>query len=179
MKVAATDVVAKDGRHYTVRSARPAEAGAILDLAWLIHSADSDTTILDPDEFRLTAEQMSAKVRGYAEQENSVFLVAVAAEEIIGTLTIRGGRDRKLRHTGELGLNVHPRWRRVGVGARLLAAGVAAPSLKRVTLCVFASNAPAIALYRGFGFREEGRRRGQIRIGDDYVDEILMALDVG
>jgi len=50
--------------------------------------------------------------------------------------------------------------------------------LRRVTLQVFATNEPALALYRSFGFSVEGVQRGQVRIGDRFVDRVLMALDL-
>lgn len=50
--------------------------------------------------------------------------------------------------------------------------------LEKIELEVFATNAPAIGLYRGFGFREEGRRtRGRL-VDGAYDDVLLMAYDL-
>ena len=57
-------------------------------------------------------------------------------------------------------LDVHPRWRRRGLGRELLrtaAAGAAARGVRRVTLHVATDNAAALALYRGAGYRVTGR----------------------
>ena len=53
------------------------------------------------------------------------------------------------------------------------------PTIEKVCLSVFVSNAPGLALYRKMGFLEEGRRRDQAKLTPDrYVDEILMGLRV-
>ena len=57
-------------------------------------------------------------------------------------------------------------WRGRGVGTALVAAAIEwarARGLHKLTLSVFPHNDAAIALYRKFGFVEEGRRIKQIR----------------
>ena len=56
------------------------------------------------------------------------------------------------------------------------AAGV---GVEKVELSVFPSNTPAIALYRRFGFVDEGRLVKQSRTSSGYKDEILMARWIG
>ena len=56
-------------------------------------------------------------------------------------------------------LDVHPRWRRRGLGRELLrlaGAGAATRGVCRVRLHVAADNAAALALYRGEGYRVTG-----------------------
>lgn len=57
-------------------------------------------------------------------------------------------------------LDVHPDWRRQGVGRRLLEsllAGAATAGARRAVLQVDVRNSGAIAFYRTFGFRRSGR----------------------
>jgi putative acetyltransferase len=64
------------------------------------------------------------------------------------------------------------------VGRRLLAAtlGLAtAGGISRVELIVRGDNAPAIGLYRGFGFETEGVLRDYIRIDGSAYDALMMA----
>jgi [ribosomal protein S18]-alanine N-acetyltransferase len=70
---------------------------------------------------------------------------------------------------------VHPQWRGRGLGRILLSAMIAeAVSLEvcMATLEVRAGNAAAQALYRNFGFVQEGIRKGYYR--DNNEDALLM-----
>jgi RimJ/RimL family protein N-acetyltransferase len=171
-----------DGRSCVIRSARPDDAGRVLDHAMLIHEHDPGANVPDSDELHLSADRLRSTLQAMSGSENSLFLVADARKSVIATLTVEGGRYRKVRHTGRLGISVHPRWRRQGVGRALMEAAIAASrsggSLTRLTLRVFSSNGPAMRLYESLGFAKEGRLQRQVRIGDGYADEILMARDL-
>jgi RimJ/RimL family protein N-acetyltransferase len=89
-------------------------------------------------------------------------LVAVAGPDLAGSIhlwpTPHGFAD--------LGMAVAKEWRGQGVGSALLAAALAwarERGLHKVCLSVFPHNAAAIALYRRYGFVEEGRRVKQYR----------------
>jgi RimJ/RimL family protein N-acetyltransferase len=89
-------------------------------------------------------------------------LVAVAAGEVIGSVHV----DASRHGFGELGMALAREWRGRGVGSALLAAAIdwsRAQGLHKLSLSVFPHNAAAIALYRKFGFVEEGRRVKQFR----------------
>jgi ribosomal protein S18 acetylase RimI-like enzyme len=84
-------------------------------------------------------------------------------------------------HIGRLGMGVLKSRRGAGIGRRLIEAtisGAKSVGLEKIELSVYASNQPAIALYRSVGFREEGRRlRGRL-VDGIYDDVLLMALDL-
>jgi len=89
-------------------------------------------------------------------------LVAVTSGEIVGTLHVEVSRSG----FGELAMLVAREWRRRGVGSALLTAAIEwarERGLHKLSLSVFPHNAAAIALYRKFGFVEEGRRIQQYR----------------
>ena len=70
-------------------------------------------------------------------------------------------------------------WRGRGVGSALLAAAIEwarERGLHKLSLGVFPHNAAAIALYRKFGFVEEGRRVKQYRRSSG---ELWDAIDMG
>jgi ribosomal protein S18 acetylase RimI-like enzyme len=71
-------------------------------------------------------------------------------------------------------------WRGRGVGSALVAAAIEwarEQGLHKLSLAVWPHNAAAIALYRKFGFEEEGRRFKQYRRANgDLWDVIEMGL---
>ena len=103
-------------------------------------------------------------------------LVAVADAELIGSIHV----ERSRSGPGEIGMLVAREWRGHGVGSALLAASIAwarEHELHKLSLSVFPHNARGIALYRKFGFVEEGRRIKQIRRSSGELwDTIEMGL---
>ena len=76
------------------------------------------------------------------------------------------------------GIAVDPRARARGVGKALLAAAYEQArdrGASKLSLRVLATNTAARALYGSVGFQIEGVLRGEFRIGDDDVDDIVMA----
>jgi ribosomal protein S18 acetylase RimI-like enzyme len=103
-------------------------------------------------------------------------LVAAAAGEIVGFLHVAQSQHG----FGEIGMAVARPWRGLGVGSGLLGASIEWArdhGLHKLSLSVFPHNAAAIALYRKFGFVEEGRRVKQYRrASGELWDAIEMGL---
>jgi RimJ/RimL family protein N-acetyltransferase len=103
-------------------------------------------------------------------------LIAVAGEEIIGSLHVEASRFG----FGEIGMMVAQDWRGRGVGSALLEAAMhwaRERGLHKLSLSVFPHNAAALALYRKFGFVEEGRRVKHYRRANGEIwDSIEMGL---
>jgi RimJ/RimL family protein N-acetyltransferase len=84
-------------------------------------------------------------------------IVAVAGGEVVGSIHV----DASRHGFGEIGMAIAREWRGRGVGSALMAAAIEwarERGLHKLSLGVFAHNAAGIALYRKFGFVEEGRR---------------------
>jgi RimJ/RimL family protein N-acetyltransferase len=173
----------RDGRTCRIRSARPRDAGAILDHAWHIHTADALANAAEPDEMQLDAGPLRATLARLETADNGLFLLAEGESAIIATLSVEGGRFRRVRHTAQVGVSVGRDWRRQGLARTLLRTAVEvcrrSGVLRRLTLRVFAANRAALRLYLSEGFVEEGRLRDQVRLDDGYTDEICLALDLG
>jgi len=107
-------------------------------------------------------------------------LLAVAElnGKIIGAGRIfPGGEHTLMNHVAELGLFVLKPFRNQGIGSQLLfwlMNWAAQENIKKITLTVFASNQPAIRLFKKYRFIQEGCLRHQIKIENRYVDLLLM-----
>jgi RimJ/RimL family protein N-acetyltransferase len=105
-------------------------------------------------------------------------LVAFAGDEIVGSL----GVARSSFGYGEIGMMVAREWRGRGVGSALVAEAIdwgRENGLHKLTLSVFPHNDAALALYRKFGFVEEGRREKHVRrASGELWDLIEMGLQL-
>jgi ribosomal protein S18 acetylase RimI-like enzyme len=76
------------------------------------------------------------------------------------------------------GLAVDPRFRRHGIGRRLVVEAqreAARRGARRLNLRVLAPNAPARRLYESSGFEVEGVLRGEFVLDGEATDDVLMA----
>jgi RimJ/RimL family protein N-acetyltransferase len=99
-------------------------------------------------------------------------LVAVAAGEPVGVVFV----DESSFGFGEIGMFVAADRRGSGVGSALVAAAIdlaRARGLHKLTLTVFPHNEAAIALYRKFGFVEEGRLARHIRRSNGELWDLI------
>jgi L-phenylalanine/L-methionine N-acetyltransferase len=110
-----------------------------------------------------------------------LLLVAVTAEgHVVGGAGLHpAGASPRRRHVMELGMQVQPAWQRQGVGTQLLQALCDYADnwlgLLRLELVVYADNDKAQALYRRFGFVQEGVHRCHAMRDGVYVDSVSMA----
>jgi RimJ/RimL family protein N-acetyltransferase len=104
-------------------------------------------------------------------------LVAVAGDEIVGILHVQPSGHGY----AEIGMLVARAWRGRGVGSALMEAAIewarARGDIHKLSLGVFAHNAAGLALYKKFGFVEEGRRvKHYRRQSGELYDSIEMGL---
>jgi RimJ/RimL family protein N-acetyltransferase len=109
-----------------------------------------------------------------------VQMLAVAPpDSVVGWCDIVRNPHEGFRHVGRLGMGLLPDYRGRGLGRRLAVQTIRAArqvGIERVELDVFASNEPAIALYRALGFITEGIKRRARKLDGQYDDNVFMAL---
>jgi ribosomal protein S18 acetylase RimI-like enzyme len=115
--------------------------------------------------------------------EISDVLVAVVGGDVAGY--VRLGRPTPLAASDHVvminGLAVDPARQRQGVGKALMDAAAVearARGARRLTLRVLAQNDAARRLYDRSGYVVEGVLRGEFCLDGEYVDDMLMALDL-
>jgi putative acetyltransferase len=154
-----------------IRARRPADAEAIADLVNLpgVRSGTMRLPFHSPEE---VAEWIEKTPR------TSLDLVALKGPLLIGQAGLWRFTGRQ-SHMGGVGMAVHDAWTGRGVGAALLGALLDAADnwlgIRRLQLTVYVDNAPAIRLYRRFGFEIEGTHRAYALRDGRYVDAHVMA----
>jgi ribosomal protein S18 acetylase RimI-like enzyme len=153
---------------FEVRRARVEDARALAELFAAVAEERDGIATEPPVDVDARTTQFAASIEGT--------LVAVATGDVVGSLHIEATRFG----VGEFGMAVARHWRGRGVGSALLAAAIEkarGEGLHKLSLDVFPHNDQAIALYRRFGFVEEGRRvKHYRRTNGELWDSIAMGL---
>lgn len=168
-----------DGRAIFLRTPRPADAVSLVAFN-IDTAADYGKLVPEPEETLTDVGVQREMLEDLDEEGPSLLLAAFAGERIAGTVTLFAVSLAKVRHVVELGIAVHPAYRRLGIGRALLEAALthaeSRPELEKVVLRVFGDNEPALRLYQGAGFVEEGRQRDQYIFRDgSHHDAVWMA----
>lgn len=102
--------------------------------------------------------------------------------QIAGHIDLRGHGERHTEHRCLLGMGVHRRWRKLGMGSRLIQhAKLWAGStnlLEHIDLQVLSSNQAALALYRRSGFARVGEISEMFKIDGQYFAYTTMTMPV-
>ncbi|MFV3334890.1 GNAT family N-acetyltransferase [Pseudomonas sp. NY15437] len=113
------------------------------------------------------------------DDERRVTLMAKQQDQVIGSASLEQFPRVRRSHCGSIGMGVAVAWQGRGLGTRLLTELMEVADnwmgLRRVELTVYTDNAPAIALYRKFGFEVEGTLREFALRDGVYADVLSMA----
>ncbi|HET7489230.1 MAG TPA: N-acetyltransferase [Acidimicrobiales bacterium] len=158
-------------RPYRVRPAAVADVAGLLALLERVAAEGRwiATERVDPERHR-------ARMLAALDDPHEAQFVAEAGGDLVGQL----GMTVRAYGVADLGMHVAPEWRRRGVGSALLGAGLdwaAGAGAHKAALQVWPHNEAAIALYRTFGFVEEGvLRRHYRRRSGELWDAVVMGL---
>lgn len=169
----ARDVTGAGG--VVVRPALPRDAASFLELYRSVAA----------EERHIRTEAVTRSARHYrrafrrSRTDREAFLVAVAGGRVVGQLSISREDHPVTRHVATFGMAVAADRRGRGIGSALVAEALRwarESGVEKVELTVYPGNEAAIALYRRFGFSEEGRLVRHSKKSYGYEDEILMGL---
>ncbi len=173
---------AKDGRQIIIRHAAygdaPALHAGLLEVAREgIHVGIEHEGVGDlPAEIK--------RLRRYLTTPRMARLVAELDGQVVGAVSLKPGPfGNKDRHWCSLEVWLAPASRGNGVGSALTTAALAwaeSEGFQKIVTAVFGSDDWAIALYREFGFKPEGRQKEMFILpGIGCVDNVLMGLGLG
>ncbi|MEL7358810.1 MAG: GNAT family N-acetyltransferase [Cyanobacteria bacterium J06560_6] len=168
-----------DGTKVTIRSAIPEDAAETLSTFRSI-AEEGLYTLAEPDEIRATVADERAAIAEDQKRPGTLYLVAEADGEIVGTIRAESGSYRRTRHFADIdSMWVHPHWRGRGVAHLLITSlqnwAKQHPLLEKLGLFVFSTNTRAIRFYKKYNFVIEGRYSQDMKFGEgNYVDTIAM-----
>ena len=174
-------LVLRHGRTVHIRPAEPDDAPALLAA---LRKAGGETLNLSfgTEGPGISEEEEREYLTRMAASDNSLAIVAVDGEELVGGLTFEGGRRPRLRHAGEFGISVLQAYAGQGLGKALLEymlewahrGGV----VRKINLKVRVDNLAAIRLYERMGWVQEGRTTRDTLIDGEFNDCLLMGRNV-
>ena len=174
-------LVLDEGSRCIIRTAEERDAREMVGHSNL---AGGESPYLDygAGEFFYTAKEEAQVIRYARAAANSLVLVAVVSEEIVGTLTLHGQISERLNHGAWLGITVARDFWGTGLARALMGAGLhwaeGSDALRVLYLLTHPENARAVALFKSFGFEEQGRLRHMFRSGGHFEDALCMWREV-
>jgi RimJ/RimL family protein N-acetyltransferase len=176
-----SSLVLRDGRRVKIRRAEPDDAAAILAYLTKV-GGESINLTFGAEGPGFSEEEEQAYLTYMAAADNSLAIVAVVDDEIVGALTFDGGRRPRMRHAGEFGISVVQAYAGVGLGRALLEYLLAWAErggiVRKINLKVRVDNLPAIRLYERMGWVREGLTSRDTLIEGQFNDCLLMGREV-
>lgn len=172
------EVSVSDGRSVRVRPGTVGDVEAILDN---INLVCAEEVYLMMDSVPYDIEREREWLSEFDGERNALF-VAVDGPAIVGQVDCHAGEWAKMRHVGGVGIAIRDGWREAGLGRVLMGRileWMRARHFAKAELRVFATNERARRLYASFGFEVEGVQKRQVRIRDEFIDELIMGLWLG
>jgi putative acetyltransferase len=163
----------------SIRAAAPEDAATLVALGAVV-GREPEAWLLNTDGWRSVGEERRY-LRALKRHPDAAVFVAEDDGAIVGRLSISRDPHTASRHVADLGLMVASSHRRRGIGRALLEQAVdwaRDAGVLKLELHVFPWNEPALKLYEQFGFEREGFRKQHYRRGGEFVDVILMAMQL-
>jgi len=162
---------------FTVRPARQEDLAGIVGA---IRQVAEEKTYIEAESVADVVDHEEVLLR-HNEIEYRMFFVATVGKEVVGWVHLNAPEIEKLSHTAELTVGVLDEYRGHGIGSHLLERGLswaAEHQLEKVYQSIPASNDDAIAFLDHHGWDTEAVREDHYKIGADYVDEVMMAIEI-
>jgi RimJ/RimL family protein N-acetyltransferase len=170
-----------DGRSVLIRPAVPDDAGAALEYLRKVGGETQNLTF-GAEGPGLTEHEEREYFARTAGSDNSLAILALVGETIVGGLTFDGGTRPRLRHLGEFGISVARDYAGLGIGRAMIEYMIAwaerSGVVRKINLKVRADNLGAIRLYQRLGWVHEGKTTRDTLIDGQFHDCLLMGRTV-
>jgi ribosomal protein S18 acetylase RimI-like enzyme len=176
--VAFDDTAAEEHRANDVEFVvRPARQADLAGLVGAIRQVADDGSYIEAESVADVVDHEDVLLR-HNEVEERMFFVATVGDDVVGWVHLAGSELEKLSHTAKLTVGVIETYRGHGIGSHLLERGLewaASRGYEKLYNSAPSTNDAAIEFLEDRGWEIEARRADHYRLGDDYVDEVMMA----
>jgi ribosomal protein S18 acetylase RimI-like enzyme len=120
------------------------------------------------------------KVSGFQRDligKNGPVYYAIDNDRVVGWCDVFPFNNPRQSHRGGLGMGLIPEYRGQGLGSKLLSSVIEHSKqfgLEKIELNVYTSNTSGIALYKKFGFEQEGLIKKYRKLDGQYFDCLAM-----
>ena len=167
---------ARNGREVTLRPAEIDDSCEIIDT---VRSSALERSYVLMEHYGKNIEAEKKYISDLDRGKN-LLMVAVAEADVVGCLAalqVDAGRWEQTAHILNLGLHLREAYRGLGIGSEMLAyaeAWALQQGFKKLEASIFTGNKRSLHIFNRAGFKEEGVRRVRVRVGNDYLDEVLV-----
>jgi RimJ/RimL family protein N-acetyltransferase len=169
-------IKARNGEEITLR---PAELVDSCEIINTVRSTALERSYVLMEHYGKNIETEKQYISGLDRSKN-LLMVAVAGVNVIGCLAALqadAGRSESTAHILHVGLHLREAYRGLGIGAGMLAyaeAWALEQGFRKLEASIFTGNKRSLHLFNRAGFTEEGVRKLRVRVGNDYLDEVLV-----
>ena len=171
----------KNGVVVHVREAKTDDTDSLIQYLEKV-SGESDFLTIGPGDFKLSVEEEKEFIKKMNKSKNSLFLVAVINEEIVGIFTFEGGGNPRTKHVGDFGITVLKNYWGLGIGSILIEMLLnwvkKSKTVRKINLKVDTNNTRAISVYEKFGFKKEGEVSRDSFINGKFNNAYIMGLEI-
>jgi ribosomal protein S18 acetylase RimI-like enzyme len=159
---------------------RPARQKDLSGIVGAIRQVTEEMTYIVAESVADELDHENVLLR-HNELESRMFFVATVDDEVVGWAHVYAPELEKLGHTAELTVGVLEGYRGRDIGSHLLERALewaASNGYEKVYQSVPSTNERAIEFFEGRGWGVEAVRENHYKLGEEYIDEVMMALEL-
>ncbi|MDV3428873.1 MAG: GNAT family N-acetyltransferase [Bacillota bacterium] len=169
----------KSGKQIIIREAERDDAEQMINFYNFV-GGETDFLSFGKGDFKKNLLEYQNYIEDIKKELNSIILLAVTENEIIGIATINSNQKARTRHVGVLGIVIEKRYWGLGLGRNLMNLLIhwakSNNITKKITLLTNENNKTARDLYKKVGFMEEGLLTKDNYINGVYYNTVIMGL---
>jgi len=169
----------KNGEDVFLREVEKDDAKAIINFYNEV-GGETDYLSFGKDEFFVTVDFEGKYIENLKNEANSILILAIVDDKIVGAASINSSQKRRLKHVGTLGIVIKKEFCKIGLGSILIKYLVNWSKYngitKKITLITRSDNHLAIGLYKKIGFEIEGTLKNENYENGMYYDCLTMGL---